>query len=153
MPLLSETGYKGLQEYPPIKYEMGFAIDGIAIPDPMVFTGAESDLDTEGGRDVTGYLHRNMVATKYPLKIEYHNIPFDLIMEITANFRKTGDMTATQNIEDAEKKDKFQFTFPSPFIGRRQTVEAYCGDLEFECVWAPTNAIYLGNLKFSIIQY
>lgn len=152
MPLLGENTYKGLMEYPKIRYEMGFAIDGNAIPDPMVFTGAESDLDTEGERDVTGYLHRNMVATKYPLKLEYHNIPWDLIMEITANFRKAEQGT-TQHIEEREKKDKFTFTFPSPFIGRRQTIEAYCGDLEFECVWAPTNAIYLGNLKFSVIQY
>lgn len=151
MPILGyET--KGIQEYPEPRYEMGFAIDGIAIPDPMVFTGAESDLDTEGERDVTGLLHRNMVATKYPLKLEYHNIPFDWIMEITSNFRKPGE-TVNTPIDQREKKDKFTFTFPSPFIGRLQTVEAYCGDLEFETVWAPTNALYIGSLKFSIIQY
>lgn len=151
MPILGQEN-RGIQEYPAAKYDMGFAIDGIAIPDPTVFTGAESDLDTEGERDVEGYLHRNMVATKYPLKLEYHNIPFERIMEITSNF-KTPDDGSTVPTEEWEKKDKFKFTFPSPFIGRLQTIDAYCGDLEFEVVWAPVNAIHIGNLKFSIIQY
>lgn len=127
----------GLLEYPQLNYGMGFCIDNVPIPDPAVFTGAESDLDTMGERDATGYLHRNKVATKYPLKLEYHNIPWDLIMDICPLLRR----------------DKFQFTFPSPFLGGMQTIDAYVGDRDFECVWKPENAIGIGNLKFSIIEY
>lgn len=127
----------GLTEYPALSYSMGFKVGNTAIPDPMVFTGAESDLDTMGERDATGYLHRNKVATKHPLKLEYHNIPWATIMTI-------GGLL---------KNDKFQFTFPSPFTGTLQTIDAYVGDRDFDAVWAPEGKIWLGNLKFSIIEY
>ena len=125
-------------EYPPLRYEMEFAIDGKPIPDPAVFTGAESDLDTMGERDATGYLHRNMVATKHPLKIEYHNIPWALVIQICTLMRG---------------KSQFQFTFPDPFRNNKSTITAYVGDREFECVWAERYHAWLGNLKFSIIEY
>ena len=125
------------REYPDPGYDMGFSIDGIPIPNPAVFTGAESDLDTMGERDATGYLHRNRVATKHPLKIEYHNISWNLIMDICPLLRK----------------DKFTFTFPSPFRGGFQTIDAYVGDREFECVWKPFGHVGIGNLSFSVIEY
>lgn len=125
-------------ELPPPQFIMGFAIDGKPIPDPSVFTGAESDLDTMGERDATGYLHRNMVATKHPLKVEYHNVPWAMIIWICTQMRG---------------KDKFQFTFPDPFRNDTSTMTAYVGDREFECVWAPQYQQWMGNLKFSIIEY
>ena len=127
----------GLIEYPPPTYSMGFAVNGIAFPDPSAFSGAESDLDTMGERDATGYLHRNMVATKYPLKLAYNNIPWDRIEDICGMIRS----------------DKFQFTFPDPFKGGYSKIDAYAGDREFDAVWAPENGIYIGNLKFSVIEY
>ena len=127
----------GLMEYPPLQYSMGFCVGNDPIPDPMVFTGSESDLDTMGERDATGYLHRNRVATKHPLKLEYHNIPWDTIMDI-------GKLL---------KPCKFTFKYPSPFTGEIESMEAYVGDREFETVWAPKYRIWLGNLKFSIIEY
>ena len=127
----------GLQQYPQLRYTMGFCIEKVPIPDPAVFTGAESDLDTMGERDATGYLHRNRVATKHPLKMEYHNIPWDLIMDLGKLLRK----------------DKFEFSYPSPFTGEIETMDAYVGDRDFEAVWAPVNGIWLGNLKFSVIEY
>lgn len=129
--------HQGLREYPQPTYDMGFSIGTTPIPDPSVFTGAESDLDTMGERDATGYLHRDRVATKYPLKLEYHNISWDVIMDICPLLRQ----------------DKFQFTFPSPFQGGMQTIDAYVGDRDFECVWKPLGAVGIGNLKFSIIEY
>lgn len=135
--LVEEYSYDGIKEMPQVHYDMGFSIDAIQIPDPSVFTGAESDLDTMGERDATGYLHRNRVATKYPLKIEYHNLSWNVIMDICPLLRK----------------DKFQFTFPDPFNGGYSTIDAYVGDREFECVWKPSNHVGIGNLKFSVIQY
>lgn len=125
-------------ELPQPRYDMEFAIDGHAIPDPAVFTGAESDLDTMGERDATGYLHRNMVATKHPLKVEYHNVPWAQIIEICTLMRG---------------KDKFQFSYPDPFRNDKSTMTAYVGDREFECVWAERYHQWIGNLKFSIIEY
>lgn len=126
-----------LREYPEPLYTMGFEINGVPIPDPNVFTGAESDLDTMGERDATGYLHRNRVATKHPLKIEYNNISWDMIMDISKLLRN----------------DKFTFTFPSPFTGDMQTIDAYVGDRNFETVRSPLNGVWIGSLKFSIIEY
>lgn len=126
-----------LREYPEPMYTMGFCINGVPIPDPNVFTGAESDLDTMGERDATGYLHRNRVATKHPLKVEYNNITWEMIMDISKLLRN----------------DKFQFTFPSPFTGDLQTIDAYVGDRNFETIRSPLNGVWIGSLKFSIIEY
>lgn len=127
----------GVEGCPELRYIMGFMVESTPIPDPAVFTGAESDLDTMGERDVTGYLHRNKVATKHPLKMEYHNIPWGTIMAIAALLRQS----------------KFQFTYPSPFTGQMETMDAYVGDRDFEAVWSPELKAWIGNLKFSVIEY
>jgi len=127
----------GVEGYPELRYVMGFKVENTAIPDPSVFTGAESDLDTMGERDATGYLHRNKVATKHPLKLEYHNIPWNTIMAIASLLRQC----------------KFQFTYPSPFSGQMETMDAYVGDRDFEAVWSPELKAWIGTLKFSVIEY
>ena len=124
--------------YPALRFTMGFAIDGMLIPDPSVFTGAESDLDALGERDATGYLHREMITNKHPLKIEYHNIPWTLVMELCSLMNG---------------KESFSFTYPDPFRGGSTTMTAYAGDREFEAVWAPEEKYWLGNLKFSVIEF
>lgn len=121
-----------------MSYSMGFMVNGTAIPDPSAFSGKESDLDTMGERDATGYLHRNRVATKHPLNLEYKNIPWTTIQTIC------GLMTA----------DKFLFSFPDPFSSSGlTTINAYVGDRDFTSVWNPENGIWIGNLKFSVIEY
>lgn len=126
-----------LQEYPAPKYSMGFRVNNTPIPDPAEFSGKESDLDTMGERDATGYLHRNKVATKYPLKLSYHNIPTDLACTICNLLRH----------------DKFTFTWFSPYHNGTHTMDAYVGDRDFEATWWPEGGIYLVNLNFSIIEY
>lgn len=120
-----------------LSYSMGFAVGGTPIPNPMTYSGKQSDLDTMGERDATGYLHRNKVATKYPLKLSYKNIPWDVLMSICSLMQS----------------DKFQFTYPSPYTGSLQTMDAYVGDRDFEAVWSPDSGLWLANLEFSIIEY
>ena len=122
--------------YPAYRYEMGFMIGETAIPDPMSFSGAVSDLDTMGKRDATGYLHRAMVATKHPLKLKYENIPWSLI----------------QTICSLMASPKFQFTYPDPAVGT-QTIDAYVGDREWEVVAAVPDCEPIGSLSFSVIEY
>lgn len=123
---------------PYLTYTMGFKIGNDDIPDPSSFSGKESDLDTSGERDATGYLHRNRVSTKHPLSIEYKNIPWDVITELCAMMMS----------------DKFSFTFPNPFAaGGTMTIQAYAGDRDFTAVWSPENGIWIGDLKVSIIEY
>lgn len=123
-----------MRTYP---YEMGFAVNGTHIPDPSVFTGAVSDLDTEGGRDATGYLHRHFVATKHPLKLEYHNIEWTMLMTIC------GLLNSPQ----------FQFSYPDPVTGLISTVTAYVGDRNWESVINTPGREPIGNLSFSVIEY
>ena len=33
------------------------------------------------------------------------------------------------------------------------TIDAYVGDRDFTAVWSPENGIWIGNLKFSVIEY
>lgn len=134
---MSINPYTSTAGTPSLSYSMGFKVGNTAIPDPSVFTGSESDLDTMGERDATGYLHRNKVATKHPLKLEYHGIPWATIMAVGGLLNS----------------EKFQFTFPSPFAGSLQTIDAYVGDRDFESVWNPEDRAWIGNLKFSIIEY
>lgn len=123
-------------------YVMGFKVNGTAIPDPSVFTGKESDLDSLGNRDANGLLHRKMVATKHPIKLEYHNIDWEMMKTIMG--RMSGD-------------EKFRFTFPDPSKAAENfynTVDAYVGDRDWTCVKAGDDpGEYLGDLSFSIIEY
>ena len=125
-----------VSNFPSLRYEMGFMVGETAIPDPSGYSGAVSDLDTMGARDATGYLHRNMVATKHPIKLQYKNIPWSLIQSICA-------LVASP---------KFQFTYPDPAVGL-QTIDAYVGDREWEVVSAAPDFEPIGNLNFSVIEY
>lgn len=124
----------GIREY---RYTMGFRVNGIPIPDPAGFDGAVSDLDTSAGRDATGTLHRNKVATKHPMKFVYNNIEWEMFKAIAYLI----------------KEDKFQFTFFSPATCDFQTITAYVGDREWKSVWCPADGEYLCNMIFSIIEY
>ena len=70
-------------------YKMGFKVNNVAIPDPSGFTGKVSDLDTEGGRDATGTLHRHRVATKFPLKLQYNAISYEMMGQSGPDHDKT----------------------------------------------------------------
>lgn len=130
-------GYKGLS------HKMGFEIYdpvrvvAMNVPDPTSFSGKESDLDTMGERDATGYLHRNRVATKHPFQLEWQNITWEVIRDMC----------------DMMSADKFQFTYPDPFSYGKKTIDAYAGDREFTAVWSPENGDWIGTLKVSIIEY
>lgn len=129
-------------------YAMGFQVDGVAIPDPAVFSGKASALDSSGSRDANGLLHRKMVAMKHPLKLEYHTITFDMMQAIMS--KMTGE--------------SFLFTFPDPAEGSI-TIKAYAGDRDWNVKmaravikdvgkgagsWATQ---YYGDLSFSVIEY
>ena len=123
-------------------YNMGFSVmsgnDMIPLPDPAAFTATESNLDTMGERDATGYLHRKMVATKHPIKLEYNGLKWEKIVEICQLLNY----------------EKLTFTFPDPFsTDAVRTIEAYVGDRETECRYAPDDGQWYGDLKFSVIEY
>lgn len=124
-------------EYPGYRYDMGFKIGSAPIPDPSKFTGKVSDLDTMGKRDARGTLHRNRVATKHPLKLEYNNIPWSMMTYICSLL----------------VHDRFQFTYKDPAYNTTKTITAYVGDRDWEVVSAVYGMEPIGTLKFSVIEY
>lgn len=117
-------------------YRMGFAVNGIPIPDPSGFSGSVSALDASGERDAAGELHRAMVATKVPIKLKYNNWDWAMITDLIS--RISGE--------------SFNFTFPNPATGALQTDKRYAGDRDFELVLTTANG-YIGNLSFSAIPF
>lgn len=117
-------------------YKMGFAVNGVPIPDPSGFSGAVSDLDASGERDATGELHRDRVATKIPIKLKYNNWDWEMITDLLG--RISGD--------------SFMFTYPNPATGSTSTDRRYVGDRDFEVVLTTVHG-YIGNLSFSAIPY
>lgn len=119
-------------------YDMGFTINGVALPDPSTFSGAASDLDTLGVRDSTGDLRRNKVATKYHSKLEWKNITWDMIRYIG---------------EQMGKGDRFSWGYIDAIAGA-QTIVAYCGDREWEATDCSDieQRKWIGTLKVSVIE-
>lgn len=129
-------------------YRMGFRVNGAVIPDPSGFSGKVSALDSEGSRDANGTLHRKMVATKRPLKLEYKSITYATMRSIMSLM--TGE--------------SFQFTYPDP-AGGSITIKAYVGDRDWNVLRAGGEVKevgkgvdsweneYFGDLSFSVIEY
>ena len=119
------------------RYDMGFAVNGSPLPDPASFGGTENSLDTEAERDASGYLHRNMVATKHTYKMGWKNIDWQMMTDILSKVSGS----------------KFQFTAPDPSAGETVTRDCYAGDRSWECVWSPAGEDSIGNLSFNVIEY
>lgn len=119
-------------------FDMGFRVNGVAIPDPSSFTGASSDLDTLGERDSTGTLRRNKVATKLHTKLEWKAIEWEMLRFIG---------------EQIGQSDRFRFGYIDPIAGQTE-ITAYCGDRNWSAVLA-TNKVsdkWLADLSVSIIE-
>lgn len=119
-------------------YDMGFKVNGTAIPDPSGFSGKDSALDASGDRDASGLLHRDMVATKQPLKIEWAAL----------------DWTMISTILPLVSGESFQFTFPDPNdAGGLRTMTAYAGDRDWDVQRIMETGEYVGKLSFSVIEF
>lgn len=122
------------------RWELGFRVGDVLLPDPSKFSGSHSSLDLSGKRDANGLLHRQMVAIKSPLKIGWSNIDRDMICRIL----------------DLVKTESFQFTYPDPVTGSLNTRTCYAGDRS----WEFTQMVneygrdkYMGTLEFSVIEF
>lgn len=93
--------------------KMGIVVNGVALPDPSSWTYQVADLDTSGGRDATGLLHRARVATKINYEFEWSAIEWEMLQHIL------GAITA----------DKFTLIAPDPrTFNSTYTGNYYVGD-------------------------
>lgn len=121
-------------------YTLGFAAGSTPLPDPSGFSGETADVDASGERDLTGTLHRDWVATKIPVQMQYTNIGWDMC----------------QTILGAVNTPEFEFTYPDPNTGTTRTGTYYVGNRKWDVVWMPADADpadWFVNLSFSVIEY
>ena len=123
-----------------VNYKMGIRVNGTPLPDPTSWKYQVADLDTEGSRDATGYLHRNRVASKMNYEFEWKALKWELL----------------DNILKAVDEDKFNLVAPDPRNFRRQySGDYYVGDRSGEnhyyLVERPEIGLY--SLKLKFIEY
>lgn len=120
-------------------YDLGFKINGHAIPDPSGFKYSVADVDVSAERDTTGLLHRQMVATKHNVGISYNTI----------------DYSTAEQILQWLNSPSFTLTYPDPQTGALRTGKYYVGDRSLEAIWTPTAQKWrwIGSLSFDMIEY
>lgn len=122
---------------------MGFAINGVAIPDPSKYGYASQSLDTSAERDTTGLLHRKMVETKYNVSLSWSALDYP---------------TATALLQ-AVREESFTLTFPCPELsdnenGGLYTGKYYCGDRKGDILKAQGDrSEWIMSLSFDCIEF
>lgn len=122
---------------------MGFAINGVAIPDPSSYGYASQSLDVSAERDTTGLLHRKMVDTKYNVSLSWGGMDYP---------------TAT-SILQAIHDESFTLTFPCPELspsdnGGLYTGKYYCGDRKVEILKAQGETdLWIVSMSFDCIEF
>ena len=119
-------------------YALGIIVNGVQIPDPSEWNYQVGDLDTQGGRDATGKLHRAYVATKINYEFSWNALEWEMLQVIVAAVQKpqfrleapdprrfgavytgqyyVGDRTGKGWYFLAEKDEKAMFTLKLKFI-------------------------------------
>lgn len=121
-------------------YSMGFAANGRPLPDPAGFSVEVADLDASGERDITGNLHREKVAQKVSLEMQYRNIDWNMAREILS----------------AVNPEQYSFTYQDPRTGGMQSGSFYTGNRKCNAVWMPAGrspAGWYADVTFSVIEY
>jgi len=122
------------------KYSMGIKVNGTSIPDPTSWTYQVSDLDTEGGRDATGLLHRAYVATKVNYDFVWNALDWEMLQRIVA----------------AIQTPSFTLLAPDPrTFNTMYTGTYYCGDRSGSCHYylIENQEIAQFELKVNFIEY
>ena len=86
--------------------KMGFAINGVAIPDPASYGYKSQSVDVSAERDTKALLHRKMVAVKYNVSLSWSAMDYD----------------TASSILNAVRAPKFTFTFPCPEEPLKDTI-------------------------------
>ncbi len=122
------------------KYSMGIKVNGTAIPDPSEWTYQVSDLDTEGGRDATGLLHRAYVATKVNYDFVWNALDWEMLQHIVAVIQTP----------------QFVLIAPDPrTFNTMYTGNYYCGDRTGKCYYylVENEEKAQFDLKVNFIEY
>lgn len=123
---------------------MGFAINGVPIPDPSSYGYSSQSLDVSAERDTRGLLHRKMVDTKFNVSFSWNAMDY---------------ATAT-SLLNMVAGESFTLTFPCPELPPSQnhglyTGKYYCGDRKVEVLKASDDSTgkWIVSLGFDCIEF
>lgn len=122
------------------KYSMGIKVNNTPIPDPSEWNYQVSDLDTEGGRDATGLLHRAYVATKVNYDFSWNALDWEML----------------QHICEVLHTPQFTLLAPDPVtFNTMRTGQYYCGDRSGKCYYylVENEEKAQFDLKVNFIEY
>ena len=105
-------------------------------PSPDKITPSMYDI-TEGGRDATGKMHLDKIATKYKIQVEYGVLTSDEVKRILTSIKPLF----------------FNITFDDPESGTTKTIEVYKGDRTIPTLFKDTSGkIYYKGLSFNLVE-
>ena len=122
--------------------KMGFAINGVAIPDPASYGYKSQSVDVSAERDTRALLHRKMVAVKYNVSLSWSAMDYE----------------TAASILNAVRAEKFTFTFPCPEESGNglHTGNYYAGDRSADILKATDEndrGKWLVSMSFDCIEY
>lgn len=119
---------------------MGIMVGDTPIPDPSKWTYQVGDLDTSGGRDATGLLHRAYVTTKINYEFSWNAIEWEMLQQIVTAVN-TPEFTLTA--PDPR-------TFDSMYTGQYYVGDR-TGDASYFIPGKSEKAVF--SLKLKFIEY
>jgi len=124
----------------PYNFNMGIMVGDTPIPDPSKWTYQVGDLDTSGGRDATGLLHRAYVTTKINYEFSWNAIEWEMLQQIVTAVN-TPEFTLTA--PDPR-------TFDSMYTGQYYVGDR-TGDASYFIPGKSEKAVF--SLKLKFIEY
>lgn len=112
-------------------------INGVGMPAPLPFTVTISDQDLNSDTDANAELHRNRVAVKRKIELEWGPLDWDEISKI---------LKAVKNVF-------FDVTYPDPETGDFETKRMYVGDRTAPIFYIDeVGNITWQNLKLNLVE-
>lgn len=111
-------------------------INGADIPAPLPFTVTISDQDLNSDTDANAELHRNRVAVKRKIDLEWGALEWNEIS------------TLLKAIKDVF----FKVTYPDPETGKYETKTMYVGDRTAPTCVVEDGEIYWLGLKANLVE-
>lgn len=111
-------------------------INGADIPAPLPFTVTISDQDLNSDTDANAELHRNRVAVKRKIDLEWGALTWSEISKLLK----------------AIKDVFFEVTYPDPETGEYETKTMYVGDRSAPTCVVEDGEIYWLGLKANLVE-
>ena len=112
-----------------------FYVNGASVPTPSVFNWSLQDVsDPDAGRTLDGIMHKNRIAQKVKIQLEWHGVTEDVARQVLGMFNP----------------EYFNVTYPDP-MGGTSTRTFYRGDAGTDLYSWKFGGLYR-SISFDIIE-